>query len=103
MKRWMIKIPVALALIALLGLVVMLLWNAVIPYALNANDISYFQSLCLIALSSILLGRYRRFGAWGRGQNNIDSSLRDKVQGMSYKQKRELLQKYMQQQEGKDE
>ncbi len=42
----------------LAALAVMLLWNAIIPDLLNANEIGYWQSLGLIVLSRVLFGGF---------------------------------------------
>jgi hypothetical protein len=52
----------ALAL-ALLGYVVMTLWNAVLPAVTGLHAITYVQALGLLVLSRILVGGLR---GWGR-------------------------------------
>lgn len=52
----------ALAL-ALLGYVVMSLWNAVLPAVTGLHAITFLQALGLLALSRILFGGFR---GWGR-------------------------------------
>ena len=51
-------------LIALLGGVVMALWNAILPEVLGAKPVTYWQALGLLLLSRILLGGFR-FGGGG--------------------------------------
>ena len=60
MKRWWIgKIAagIGFSLVAtlLLGLVVMLLWNSLVPVLFNGPVISYIQSIGLLVLCHILL------------------------------------------------
>ena len=60
MKRWWIgKIAAGIGFFALatllLSLVVMLLWNALVPVLFNGPVISYVQSIGLLVLSHILL------------------------------------------------
>ena len=50
---------------ALLGWVVMSLWNALLPGILGVSAITFWQALGLLLLSRILFGRYG--GGWGRG------------------------------------
>ena len=50
---------VVLGAFLLLGLVVMLLWNTILPPVLGVNPLSYGQSIGLLILSRIL------FGSWG--------------------------------------
>jgi hypothetical protein len=56
----------AAAAIGLLGVVVMSLWNAVIPGVTSLHAISYGQALALLVLSRILFGglRGRGRGPW---------------------------------------
>jgi hypothetical protein len=46
----------------LLGLIVMLLWNAVLSPVLHVSTISYWQAVGLFILSRILFGGFRRSG-----------------------------------------
>jgi hypothetical protein len=50
--------------IALAGLAVMWLWNAILPELLGVNTITFWQSVGLFVLCKILFGNYR-----GRGQH----------------------------------
>ena len=49
-------------LIGVLGAVVMVLWNALLPDILGVKPISYWQALGLFLLSRILLGGFRGGG-----------------------------------------
>ncbi|MGB3850832.1 MAG: hypothetical protein WA958_12755 [Tunicatimonas sp.] len=51
-------------LIATLGAVVMMLWNAILPEVVGAKPLSYGQALGLLLLSRILFGGFR-FGGGG--------------------------------------
>ncbi len=54
--------------IFLLGLVVMLLWNAILPVVLHAGPLNYWQAVGLLILCRILFGGLgRRFGGPMRG------------------------------------
>ncbi|MCB9298577.1 MAG: hypothetical protein H6559_36505 [Lewinellaceae bacterium] len=48
----------------LLGAIVMLLWNAILPEATSARPLSYWQAVGLLVLSRILFGSFR-FGRPG--------------------------------------
>jgi hypothetical protein len=50
-------IPIAAAL--LFGLIVMLLWNAILPAALNAGTLNYWQAVGLLVLCRILFGGFK--------------------------------------------
>jgi membrane protein implicated in regulation of membrane protease activity len=57
-----------LLVLSILGAIVMLLWNALIPDLFGGPAVGYWQSVGLLLLSHILLGgaRLRRFGRWRR-------------------------------------
>ena len=68
MKRyWLLKF-IALVTLAILALsmVVMLLWNWLVPPLFNGPSLSLWQALGLLALSRILVGGFGR-GPWGGG------------------------------------
>ncbi len=46
-------------IVLLVGLIVMLLWNAVLPDAIHASRINYWQALGLLILCRILFGGFR--------------------------------------------
>ncbi len=64
-----------LAAIAVLGYVVMLLWNAVVPGVFSGiRTVNYRQALCLLVLSRILFGGFRgRGGLPGRRWQRLES------------------------------
>src|SRR5260221_1793408 len=54
-----------LAAVAVLGGLVMLLWNAVVPELfIGARSIDYLHALGLLVLSRILFGGFRGHGGW---------------------------------------
>src|SRR5271163_4850830 len=68
MKRfWVFRglkmIAFAVLAVALLGFVVMTLWNAVLPAVTGLHSITFVQALGLLVLSRILFGGLR---GWGR-------------------------------------
>jgi Ca2+/H+ antiporter, TMEM165/GDT1 family len=66
-KRGILFVPLFIGGVFLFGLIVMLLWNAVLPAAIPAiKAISYWQALGLFALSKIFFGFNRGWG--GRHQ-----------------------------------
>jgi len=56
--------PFAIAGFALIGFLVMWLWNAVLPPATGWHPLTYWQAIGLLILSKILFGG---FGGPGRG------------------------------------
>jgi fatty-acid desaturase len=60
--RWFfLRFPLALIFIGVISLVLMLLWNALLPAIFGIASITYWQALGLFFLSKIL------FGGFGRG------------------------------------
>ena len=62
--RVAIGIAIGGSIALLLGWVVMLLWNAIMPELVHAAHIGYWQSLGLIVLSRILVGGFHRGHGW---------------------------------------
>jgi len=64
-----------LAAIAVLGLVVMLLWNAFVPGVFSGvRALDYRQALCVLVLSRILVGGFRgRGGLRGRRWQRLEN------------------------------
>ena len=48
--------------VGIMGLITVVLWNALIPAILGFRPITFWQALGLLLLSRVLLGR---FGGWG--------------------------------------
>ena len=65
LKLVLLVVPVAVLFIAMIGFVVMSLWNGLTPALFGWKAISYWQAVGLIILSRILFGGFR--GAVGRG------------------------------------
>ncbi len=63
-----------LLVIGLVGLAVMMLWNALLPAILGVTTITFGQALGLLVLSRLLFGSFGRGRpGWGRpGQNGPD-------------------------------
>jgi len=66
--RWILGailiIPVVIAVLALVGLVVMLLWNALVPELFHGPSLGYWQAVGLLLLSRLLFGGLRGRGGW---------------------------------------
>jgi hypothetical protein len=66
--RKIIFIPfIVAAIVLLLGGVVMLLWNAILPAVIHVGMLTYWQAVGLLVLSKIIFGGFlgHRGGAWG--------------------------------------
>ena len=57
-KRFFMVPLFVIAAALILGAIVMLLWNAILPPLLNINQISYWQSVGLLVLCKILFGNF---------------------------------------------
>ncbi len=69
------------------GVVVMLLWNAVLPDLFGVKEISYWQSVGLLVLSRILFGSFQPKG--GRPRHMGPSpQLRAKLMNMSEEERK---------------
>lgn len=67
-RMWRVGMPfVFIAAAALIGGIVMLLWNAVIPIVfVGGRSIDYLHAVGLLVLSRILFGGFRGGGGWRR-------------------------------------
>lgn len=82
-RPFFIFIPLTIALAG--GAIVMLLWNYILPYALNANPINYWQALGLIVLTRILFGNFNF-----RNHNKHQGYWREKFRNMSEDDRQKL-------------
>jgi hypothetical protein len=57
-KRFFLFPLFIIAAALIMGAVVMLLWNAVLPPLLNINQINYWQAIGLLVLCKILFGSF---------------------------------------------
>lgn len=80
---------------ALAALVVMLLWNSIIPSVIGWGSLSYLQSLGLLALCKLLFGRLQL------GLLNHRRDIKELLKDMSREQKREYIREYIS--KGRDE
>lgn len=89
MKKFWIKkgimiLVFGIAAILVFGLVVMSLWNAILPAVLGVKAISFMQALGILLLSKILFGGFgggRHRGGWRN--NGKWMEMKDKFAGMT--------------------
>jgi len=81
-----------IAMVLLLGQVVMLLWNYVVPGVTGWNSINYKQALALLVLCKILFGG---FGGGGRG-GKFGGGWKKKWGKMSEEEKSQLKERFKQ-------
>ena len=87
MKKFWIKkglMFLSLFIIAVLGfgLIVMLLWNAILPAVLGVKAISFLQALGILVLSKILFGGFKGRGG-GRNRGGKWMEMKQKLSGMT--------------------
>jgi hypothetical protein len=79
-RKWMWLAPAAIlaliALIAIGGEIVMLLWNWLLPMLFGWHQITFWQALGLLALCRILLGG---FGHHGLPRSGIRRRMRERM------------------------
>ena len=77
-----------LPLVALLSLIVMLLWNGILPELLHTRTITYGQAAGLFILCKILFGGFGFFGRGGHRGGPPD--MRDKFMRMTTEEREKL-------------
>ena len=96
-KFWLKKIIgfiiLAIAAVALLGYVVMTLWNHVLVAVLNVSLISFWQAVGLLVLSKILFGGFRGHCGGGRGMH-WKHEMKEKWQTMSPEEREKIKQEW---------
>jgi len=84
-------ICIGIVVLAVISVVVMLLWNLLMPSIFGITAINFWQALGLLALSRILFGR------WGVGRNHWmrgnmgENSIRKKWMKMTPEQREEFI------------
>ncbi len=101
MKKRILKLVVFLAIVAIIGLIVMWLFNAILPSITGWGKLSYLQAIGLFVLCKLLFGGFSGVKSKIRLTNNTDKKeLKKKLQGMSIDEKREYIRNYMQSEKG---
>ncbi len=101
MKKRILKLVVFLAIVAIIGLIVMWLFNAILPSITGWSKLSYLQAIGLFVLCKLLFGGFSGVKSKIRLTNNTDKKeLKKKLQGMSIDEKREYIRNYMQSEKG---
>lgn len=92
-RRWVLKgfafAGFAIVAVAVLGWVVMLLWNALLPGLFGAPPLRYLQAVGLLVLSRILVGGLRgHHGRWRHG------GWRERWESLTPEERERLREKY---------
>jgi len=82
-----IFIPImAAAFLSLVSLVVMLLWNNLLPQVIHVETINFWQAGGIFILCKILFG-FGRMGGFGRDKMHFKNRLAERVKTMSPEEK----------------
>ena len=101
MKKRIIKLVVFIAIVAVLGFAVMVLFNAILPDITGWGKLSYMQAVGLFVLCRLLFGRFSGVKERIRLANSPDKKeIKKKLQGMSSDEKREYIRNYIQGEKG---
>lgn len=78
-----IFIPImAAAFLSLVGLVVMLLWNNLLPEIIHVEAINFWQATGIFILCKLLFG-FGRMGGFGRDKMQFKNRMAERVQSMT--------------------
>ena len=83
-KKGLMILVFGIAAILVFGLIVMSLWNAILPAVLGVKAISFIQALGILLLSKILFGGFggsRHRGGWRNKGKWME--MKDKFAGMT--------------------
>jgi hypothetical protein len=87
--RVLMFLPLVVLFVAVFGLVVMALWNWLMPALFGLKTIGYWQALGLFILAKILFGGFR--GAAGRG-GRWRHRMRERWQQMTPEEREKFMQ-----------
>jgi hypothetical protein len=88
-KKIFFFIAAILVFATVIGTVVMLLWNAILPNILNTRPIKLWEAIGLLALFRLLTGSLR-FGLRGRGTPYQKNAFKEKWMNMTEEEKAEF-------------
>ncbi|MCX2573612.1 hypothetical protein [Pedobacter sandarakinus] len=89
--KFIFFLPIAALVVALLGYVVMFLWNYILPEVAHTGKLTFWQGLGLLALCRLLFGN---FGKGGGGFKNRASAMRNKWQNMNDEERARFKEEY---------
>ncbi len=89
-----LKILIVIAAVAIFGLVVMLLWNSIIPMVIGWGALTYLQAVGLLVLCRVLFGGFNSFKR-GASYKHMRHAHKEQLKGMSRKQKMEYIRECM--------
>jgi len=92
-KKIIFFIPVVLLIAAVLGFVVMFLWNGILPDVVHAGCLTFWQALGLLVLCRILFGNFNKGGGGNRFREKA-REMRSKWEGMNEEERAKFKEEY---------
>lgn len=92
-----IRIILPLLFTTLGGLIVMLIWNGVVPSTTHWGNLDYLQAVGLLTLVRIVVGTLL-FAIRHPNRANFKSEIKAQIKEMSPEQRREYIKEYMKKQ-----
>ncbi len=87
-RRYLIP-PFILLVIAVFSMIIMILWNALMPAIFNLPTIKFWQAAGLLVMSRLLLGMGHCGTPWAN--NHMKNSLREKISAMDPEERKEFI------------
>lgn len=85
-KSWMILILCPPIIFLAVALIVMWLWNCILPEILGVKIINYWQAMGILLLSKILFGGFH--GKFGQGMREMkEKHMQNRMEGMTPEEK----------------
>ncbi len=93
-KKFMFFFPVAVLIAAVLGYVVMSLWNWILPEVAHAGRLNYWQALGLLVLCRLLFGNFNKGRPAGGGFRERAHKMRAKWDSMNEEERAKFKEEY---------
>jgi hypothetical protein len=94
--RWVLMgiaaLGAVIAIVALLGVAVMLLWNTLVPALFRGPQLQYWQAVGLLILCRLLFGGLRRGGWHGRWRQRM---WRERWEQMTPEERQRVRERFM--------
>ena len=95
-KRRFLFIPIFLIGLFTVSAIVMLLWNAILPYVSGLLPLSYWQAMGIFVLSRILFSGFHFRGHHGHRPPFMHPSIKDRFMSMSDEEREQFRNQWKQ-------
>lgn len=92
-KKILCFIPVVALIAAVLGFVVMFLWNQILPDVVHVGCLTFWQALGLLVLCRVLFGNFNKGGGNNRFREKA-REMRSKWEGMNEEERAKFKEEY---------